>query len=97
MDTEKLDELKAGILEISGMAEEIRHGRERACQRRRERKELSILVHTSDGASKLIVALGVLLVLFIGALVAVLAIYGLAAVFVPEGVPGAFLLIINFF
>lgn len=54
------NELKAGAEAISGMADEIVHGRARARQRKRERTELNILVRTSDGWRKLIVALGVL-------------------------------------
>jgi len=81
MDTKRIEDLRAGAQDIHAMSTQIINGREWAAQRRKDRRDLSIIVHTSDGVQKLIVALGVLLALFTGGLVAVVAVYGLSAVF----------------
>lgn len=81
MDTKKIEDLRAGAQDIHAMSDQIINGREWAARRRKERRDLSIIVHTSDGVSKFIVALGVLLALFTGGLVAVVAVYGLSAIF----------------
>lgn len=81
MDTKKIEDLREGAKEIHAMSDQIINGRKQAAQHRKERRDLSVIVHTSDGVPKLIVALGVLLALFAGGLVAVVAVYGLSAIF----------------